>query len=145
MSSKRLQQESFRKRRNNFIRRGHEISTRYNVDVSICIRRNGQYYVYNSRPSDGHWPPSSKQLVTLRYHNLLSLDLIKLQETLYPVPIIKSAKDFMPNMSKAKRAKDSTESTGRVPLLKQLPRPPVPEYAYEDIFSGKMLEMYRDN
>jgi hypothetical protein len=63
MTSKRLQQESFRKRRNNFIRRGNEISDRYNVDVWICIFRNGQYYIYNSNPSKQDWPPTMAQLV----------------------------------------------------------------------------------
>lgn len=66
MSSKRLKQESFRKRRNNFIRRGHEISDRYDVDVWICIRKNGQNYVYDSKPDDKTWPPTSKQLVLRR-------------------------------------------------------------------------------
>jgi hypothetical protein len=64
MASKRLQQESFRKRRKNFIRRGHEISSRYEVAVWICIQKdNGQLYVYNSNPTRSDWPPSSTQLV----------------------------------------------------------------------------------
>jgi hypothetical protein len=64
MASKRLQQESFRKRKNNFICRGHEISSRYKVAVWICIQKeNGQLYVYNSDPTRSDWPPSSIQLV----------------------------------------------------------------------------------
>jgi hypothetical protein len=46
------------------MRRGHEISTRYNVDVWVCIRKNGQYYMYNLSPDKEHWPPSLEQLVT---------------------------------------------------------------------------------
>ena len=64
MASKRLQQESFRKRRNNFIRRSHEISSRYKVAVWICIQKeHGQLYVYNSSPIRSDWPPSSTQVV----------------------------------------------------------------------------------
>lgn len=64
MASKRLKQESFRKRKNNFIRRGHEISSRYKVAVWICIQKdNSQLYVYNSDPTRVDWPPSSTQLV----------------------------------------------------------------------------------
>jgi hypothetical protein len=64
MASKRLQQESFRKRKNNFIRRGHEISDKYKVEVWLCIQKsNGQLYIYNSAPTRSDWPPSSTQLV----------------------------------------------------------------------------------
>ena len=57
MDSKRLQQESFRKRKNNFLRRGHEISDRYNVGVWLCIQKsNGQLYIYNSDPGRRDWP-----------------------------------------------------------------------------------------
>jgi hypothetical protein len=67
MASKRLQQESFRKRKNNFLRRGHEISDRYNVGVWLCIQKsNGQLYIYNSDPARPDWPPSSTQLVGCR-------------------------------------------------------------------------------
>lgn len=63
MKSRRLEQESFRKRKNNFIRRGHEISDRYKVGVWICIQKdNGQLYIYNSSPTRIDWPPSSTQL-----------------------------------------------------------------------------------
>ncbi|PSN58906.1 hypothetical protein BS50DRAFT_662933 [Corynespora cassiicola Philippines] len=63
MASRRSQQESFRKRRNNYIRRGHEISELYAAQVWICIEKNGQFYIYNSNPEKKDWPPTPEQLV----------------------------------------------------------------------------------
>ncbi|RYO14817.1 hypothetical protein AA0111_g11901 [Alternaria arborescens] len=125
MASKRLQQESFRKRKNNFLRRGHEISDRYNVGVWLCIQKsNGQLYIYNSDPARRDWPPSSTQL-----------------ETTYPVPIIKTSEDFL---SKAPPLKKSPPATKNASLPGYLSRPPIPEYAQEEVFSGRLLERRRD-
>jgi hypothetical protein len=66
MASSRMQQESFRKRKNNYIRRGNDLSQIYEVAVYVCIcKENGQYYIYNSNPTRPDWPPSSEQLVSL--------------------------------------------------------------------------------
>ncbi|CAN9171969.1 unnamed protein product [Alternaria alternata] len=115
MASKRLQQESFRKRKNNFLRRGHEISDRYNVGVWLCIQKsNGQLYIYNSDPARQDWPPSSTQL---------------------------TSEDFL---SKAPPPKKSPPATKNVSLPGYLSRPPIPEYAQEEVFSGRLLERRRD-
>ncbi|KAF2818099.1 hypothetical protein CC86DRAFT_389181 [Ophiobolus disseminans] len=125
MTSRRSQQESFRKRKNNFIRRGHEISDRYKVGVWICILKdNGQLYVYNSDPTRPNWPPTREQLAST-----------------YPVPVIKSREDF----SSEKRAYRKISPAKPVSLLpKYLPKPPVPDYAQEDASSGKSLKRTRE-
>ena len=118
MASKRLQQESFRKRKNNFIRRGHEISSQYKVAVWICIQKdNGQIHVYNSDPTRSDWPPSSTQLVgsqssrRVEGSNVVEIDV-----------------------SRSQPAKRDTSLPG------YLSRPPVPEYSQEEIFSGRLSE-----
>ena len=63
MALKRSEQESFRKRRNNYFRRGDEISQRYKVEICVSIRKeNGQYYIYNS--NERRDPPTAAQLVS---------------------------------------------------------------------------------
>lgn len=62
--SQRVHLESFRKRRINFMRRGNEISSRYQADVWICIRKKGKLFVYNSKPHDQQWPPSHEHFVS---------------------------------------------------------------------------------
>ncbi|KAJ6280856.1 hypothetical protein J3E71DRAFT_241135 [Bipolaris maydis] len=115
MASKRLQQESFRKRKNNFIRRGHEISDRYKVGIWLCIQKNnGQLYIYNSDPKRSDWPPSSAQL---------------------------TREDFIvekPPSGKELPARASPSLPG------YLSRPPMPEYSQEEIFSGQLLHQCRE-
>ncbi|KAF2843834.1 hypothetical protein T440DRAFT_559905 [Plenodomus tracheiphilus IPT5] len=117
MASRKLQQESFRKRKNNFIRRGHEISSRYKVAVWICIQKeNGQLYVYDSDPTRSDWPPSSAQL-----------------QSTYPVPVVKTSEDFLPEKPTAKKLPPAKKDTL---LPGSLSRPPVPEYSQKEIFSA---------
>jgi hypothetical protein len=67
------------------MRRGHEISTRYNVGVWICIRKeNGQFYIYNSDPTRTDWPPSCEQLVGLCEHLILPALLSYIQGICVP-------------------------------------------------------------
>lgn len=139
MASKRLQQESFRKRKNNFIRRGHEISDRYKVGIWLCIQKNnGQLYIYNSDPKRSDWPPSSAQLVS--YYITFNLFLI-VQKSMYPMPIVKTREDFIvekPPSGKASPARKSPSLPGH------LSRPPMPEYSQEEIFSGQLLHQCKE-
>jgi hypothetical protein len=64
-----------------------------------------------------------------------------LQETTYPVPIIKTSEDFL---FKAPPSKKSPPATKNVSLPGYLSRPPIPEYAQEEVFSGRLLERRRD-
>jgi hypothetical protein len=117
MASRRLAQESFRKRKNNFIKRANEIGTRYEADIWICILKNGQLYTYNSSPNRPAWPPSQEDLARV-----------------YPAPIQKYASDFA--ASPAKVSKPRTYKAAQLPSLR---RPPMPEYVREEIFSEEMM------
>jgi len=64
-----------------------------------------------------------------------------LQESTYPVPIIKTSKDFLSEVPPAKKSPPATKDAS---LPGHLLRPSVPEYAQEDIFSGRLLERRRD-
>jgi hypothetical protein len=64
-----------------------------------------------------------------------------LQETTYPVPIIKTSEDFL---SKAPSPKKSPLATKDASLPGYLSRPPVPKYAKEEVFSGRLLERRSD-
>lgn len=132
MASKRLKQESFRKRRHNFIRRGHEISERYNVGVYICIlKENGQYYVYDSHPAKANWPPTSSQLVGFNTSSIPVTRVLMPQSSTYPVPQIKTPQDYMIEQSGGKIPYKGISS-----LPRHLPKPPVPGYVQDDILLG---------
>lgn len=138
MASKRLKQESFRKRRHNFIRRGHEISERYNVGVYVCIlKENGQYYVYNSHPTKNDWPPTSSQLVGIKSSLISVKRTLITQISAYPVPQIKTPLDYMVRRGGGKKPLSYKDVSS---LPRHLPKPPVPGYAQEDNFLGRPLE-----
>ena len=59
---KRVVQESFRKRRNNFLRRAHEIGAQYGANIYVLIHRQGKYYVYTSTLC-ASWPPPVEEVV----------------------------------------------------------------------------------
>jgi len=63
MSSQRLNQESYRKRRNNYLRRGHELSSAYGAKFYVCVERNGRLMVFNSDPENPEWPPAKEKIV----------------------------------------------------------------------------------
>lgn len=137
MASKRMKQESFRKRRHNFIRRGHEISERYDVGVYICIlKENGQYYVYNSHPTKANWPPTSSHLVGLKTSPYSVTRMLMPQSSAYPVPQIKTPQDYIGQDGGKKSLPHKRVSS----LPSHLPKPPVPGYAQEGIFSERQLE-----
>ncbi|KAF1967668.1 hypothetical protein BU23DRAFT_572982 [Bimuria novae-zelandiae CBS 107.79] len=144
MASKRLKQESFRKRRHNFIRRGHEISERYSVGVYICIlKENGQYYVYNSHPTKANWPPTSSHLVGLKTSPNSVMRTLIPQSSAYPVPQIKTPQDYIAVEDGGKRSLPYKRVSS---LPRHLPKPPVPGYGQEEIFLGRQLEgMQRQN
>jgi hypothetical protein len=56
---------------------------------------------------------------------------------MYPAPIIKTSEDFS---SEEPQPKKSPPTTKDASLPGQLSRPPIPEYAHEEIFSGQLLE-----
>jgi hypothetical protein len=137
-NSKRLEHESFRKRRHNYLRRGNEISSRYNVAVWICIRKqDGQLYIYNSDPNHTHWPPSFEQLVGFCV-GLISSIVLTSKKSVYPAPIIKTPDDFTSGKQAARGTRPNTTAS----LPGHLTKPPIPEYSQEEIFSGRLLERY---
>jgi hypothetical protein len=64
-----------------------------------------------------------------------------LQESTYPVPIVKTSKDFLSEKLPPKRLPPATKDAS---LPGYLSRPPVPEYAPEEIFSGRLLERHKE-
>lgn len=138
MASKRLKQESFRKRKNNFIRRGHEISHGYNVGVYVCIlKENGQYYVYNSHPTKADWPPTSSQLVGLKNSPISVTRTLMSQSSAYPVPQMKTPLDYLARQGEGKRSLSYKNGSS---LPRHLSKPPVPGYGQGGIFPGRLLE-----
>jgi hypothetical protein len=61
--TKRAEQERFRKRTKNFLRRAEEIETQCGADIYVMVRRNGRYYTYRSKNCPS-WPPPPEQVQT---------------------------------------------------------------------------------
>ncbi len=59
---KRRARENYRKRRNTFIKKAHELALKYSADVYLVLRRDNKYHIYTSNDRDG-WPPSKADLV----------------------------------------------------------------------------------
>ena len=75
---KRVVQESFRKRRNNFLRRAHEIGAQYGANIYVLIHRQGKYYVYTSTLRTS-WPPPVEEVVIYfltRLHIKLTIRMV---------------------------------------------------------------------
>tara|TARA_R110002003_G_scaffold572_1_gene20509 strand:- start:2816 stop:2995 length:180 start_codon:yes stop_codon:yes gene_type:complete len=53
----------------------------------------------------------------------------------YPVPVVKTRGDFVSGKK---------TSVAKATFPGHLPKPPVPEYTQEEIFSGILLNRYRD-
>ncbi|KAI0147271.1 hypothetical protein GGR57DRAFT_255723 [Xylariaceae sp. FL1272] len=48
----------FSKRRKTYIKRTHELSRDCGAQIYTVVRKNNNFWVYNSHPQDGTWPPS---------------------------------------------------------------------------------------
>jgi hypothetical protein len=70
------------------------------------------------------------------------LKIVTSKKRVFPVPIVKTSDDFRSLKPKEPRKKAKMASHAALP--KNLPRPPVPEYAHDEIFSGQLLEKYKD-
>ena len=128
--------ESFRKRRHNFSKRGNELSQGYGAKVYVCIERHNQVHIFNSHPSDQEWPPSkAKQVWT---YQSTCWSTLSLQKTMYPIPVMKTPKDFVYKPKKPKKPKKSAKAT--FSALPSLPRPPFPDYAHKPLLSGSVLK-----
>jgi len=60
---------------------------------------------------------------------------------MYPVPIVKTSEDFLPEKPLAKKPQPAKKDTS---LPGYLSSPPIPQYSQEEIFSGRLLERCRD-
>ncbi|KAI1159432.1 hypothetical protein F5B18DRAFT_655632 [Nemania serpens] len=53
----------FAKRRKTYIKRTHDLSQDCNAQVYTVIRKNNNFWVYNSHPQDITWPPRTTDIM----------------------------------------------------------------------------------
>ncbi|KAI3322912.1 hypothetical protein HD806DRAFT_120440 [Xylariaceae sp. AK1471] len=54
----------FSKRRKTYIKRTHDLSQDCGAQVYTVIRKNNNFWVYNSHPQDTAWPPGTEDIVS---------------------------------------------------------------------------------